>query len=291
MRIIFTVILTLLCFSNTASAEKLKFVQVTDTHLSANGANYQGRDLEASVQILKAAIKSINNTNAIDFVTFSGDNIDVSNEDDLRKFCEITKEVNKPYYITVGDHDISKHQGLNKTQYIEIVKQYNKNQKSSDTYYYFFPNKDFIVIVMDGVMSGFITSSHGSYGEEDLAWLDEVLTKYSNKKAIIIQHFPLVAPYDNKSHTTIEPEAYFTLLNNHKNVIALLSGHYHGGNKVTIQDGVYHISTPALVSSPHQYRVVEIDYDHDSLFQESPKFDLKTEIIPVEGEAVLNQKD
>lgn len=281
MRKIFILICLLLCFSDTVSAEKLKFAQITDIHVSANGTNYQGRNLEESIQILKTAVNSVNNTADIDFVAFSGDNIDVSGEDDLRKFCEITKNVNKPYYITVGDHDIDKHQGLNKTEYIEIVKQYNKNQKSSDTYYYFFPNKDFIVIVMDGVMSGFITSAHGSYGEEDLAWLDEVLTKYSNKKAVIIQHYPLVEPYENKSHTTIDPEPYFDLLTNHKNVLALLSGHYHGGNNVVLKDGVYHISTPALVSSPHQYRVVEINYDHNSLFQENPKFDLKTEIIPV----------
>lgn len=285
MRIIFTKFLFLVSFliyfSNAVSAEQLKFVQVTDVHLSTNGSNYQGRDLENSVKFLETAVKSINNSTDINFVVFSGDNIDTSNEEDLAKFLEITKNLNKPYYITVGDHDIFKSGGLTKSKYIEIIKKYNKNQKSNDTYYYFLPNKDFIVIVMDGVLSGTITSSHGGYSQEDLDWLDEVLTKNSNKKAIIVQHFPLIEPYENKSHKTRFSEDYFNLLANHKNIIAVISGHYHGGDKVTLQDGIYHIATPALVSDSHKYRVIEINYNHDSLFQENPKFDVKTELIPV----------
>ena len=70
------------------------------------------------------------------------------------------------------------------------------------------------------------------------------------------------------------------MLSNHKNLIALISGHYHGGDKVTLQDEIYHISSPALVNSPdNKYRIIEINYDQDSLFQETPKFDLKTDVI------------
>lgn len=284
MRIIFTRFLILMCFllsfSTSVFAEQLKFVQVTDVHLSLNGSNYQGRDLEHSLKILQTAIESINKLQDINFVVFSGDNIDTSNRDDLVKFLETVKTLNKPYYISIGDHDIFKSGGLTKSEYIETVKKYNKNQKSNDTYYYFFPNKDFIVIVMDGVLSGTITSSHGGYSEEDLEWLDEVLTKNNNKKAIIVQHFPLIEPYESKTHRVRNPEEYFNLLSNHKNVIALISGHYHGGDKVTLQDEIYHISSPALVNSPdNKYRIIEINYDHDSLFQETPKFDLKTDII------------
>ena len=282
MHKIFISFLFLICFSAVANAEQLKFVQITDTHLSLNGSNYQGRDLVNSVKYLESSVKSVNNMKDVSFVVFSGDNIDVSNEEDLTKFCEVTKNLNKPYYITVGDHDIANNSGLNRRKYIEIVKQYNKNQKNNDTYYYFVPNKDFIVIVMDGVLSGIITSSHGSYSEEDLEWLDGVLTKYKDKKAIIVQHFPLVAPSDNKSHKTFDTEAYFDLLNTHKNVIALLSGHYHGGDKVTLQDGVYHISTPSIVSDAHKYRTIEINYDRNLLFSDDPKFDLKTELIPTQ---------
>jgi len=276
-------LISLIFFSKSVCAEQLKFVQITDNHLSQNGSNYQGRNIRESVQILKNAVKSVNNLKDIDFVVFSGDNIDTPNEEDLNLFCKIIKKLRKPYYIVIGDHDVSPHGRLNKSKYFKIIKKQDKHQKSSEPQYYFSPDKNFIVIAMDGVLDG-IRSPHGYYSEEDLAWLDEVLTKYKKKKAIIFQHFPLIAPYKNKSHTTIEPEAYFDLLSRHKNVIAILSGHYHGGNKIVLQDGIYHISTPALVNAPYNYRVIEINYDKKILFSNTPKFDLETRIIQVKSQ-------
>ena len=290
MRIIFTRFLILVCFliyfSAAASAEQLKFVQVTDTHLSLDGANTKGRSLEKSVQVLEKTVNSINNMKDINFVVFSGDNIDVAQEDNLIKFCEMTKNLNQPYYIGIGNHDVFS-SVLNKTNYFKIVKQYNKNQKNNGSYYHFMPNKDFIVIVMDGVIQ-MIPNAHGCYNENNLAWLDETLTKYKDKKAIIIQHFPLVEPTENKSHKLRRPEDYNNVLANHNNIIAMVSGHYHC-EKMTQLGNICHISTPALVESPHNYRVIEINYDRDSLFQENPKFEIKTELIPMEPEQTSNQ--
>lgn len=277
MRIILTILL--LFFSASVFAEQLKFVQITDTHLSTEGSNYGGRVVEESVQTLESAVESINKIPDLDFVVFSGDNIDVAQEDQLIKFCEITKNLNKPYYIGIGNHDVFSNT-LNKTNYFKIVKQYNKNQKSNEPEFYFFPNKDFIVIFMDGAIQ-MIPSNHGSFNDQDLEWLDEVLTKYENKKAIIVQHFPLVEPSENKSHRTRNPMPYNELLERHSNVIAIVSGHYHC-EKVTEKDGIFHISSPALVGVPHQYRIIEIDYDPKTLSGQNPAFDLKTEIIPVE---------
>lgn len=280
MRIIFTryiiLISFLVCFSGVANAEQLKFVQVTDVHLSADGANYGGRALVESVKALQDTVESINKMPDINFVVFSGDNIDVAQEDQLVKFLDIVKNVNKPYYIGIGNHDVFS-SALNKTNYFKIVKQYNKNQKSTSSDFYFQPNKDFVVVFMDGVIQ-MIPGAHGCYNDNDTEWLDETLTKFENKKVIIVQHFPLVEPTENKSHKLKRPEEYKNVLANHKNVIAVVSGHYHCA-KETLQDGIRHISSPALVEVPHQYRVIEIDYDHNSLFQENPKFDFKTDII------------
>lgn len=278
MKIFFTCFLALICFSSASYAEKLKFIQVTDAHLSQNGSNYQGRDLENSEKNLKSIVKIINNTQDIDFVVFSGDNIDTPDEKDLIKFCEITKSLNKPYYFAIGDHDISASQGMRKSKYFEIAKKYNKNLKSAEPYYYFFPNNAFIVIVLDGVTNSVIPTAHGLYDDDEIEWLDKLLSKNNTKKAIILQHFPLVEPSVNKSHRTVDPETYFNILSNRKNVISILSGHYHGGEKVTLQDGIYHISTPAFVNSPYKYRVVEINYDRNSL-KENSKFDLQTKLI------------
>ena len=277
---IFISLLIFILFSTASHAEQLKFVQITDTHLSVDGENYKTRDIQSSVKNLEAAVASVNNLKDIDFVIFSGDNIDKADKLSLVKFCEITKNLNKPYYITLGNHDVFKYRGLDKDEYFKIVRHSDKYQKSKDPYYYFFPNDEFVIIVMDGVHQ-VIPSTHGAYSEQDLAWLDKVLTKYNNKKAIIIQHFPLIEPRENKSHRILDTVPYFKLLANHKNVIAICTGHYHFA-KITPKDSIFHISSPALVESPHEYRIIEIDYNKSSLFDEKPKFNLKSEIVPLE---------
>jgi len=284
VRIIFAFISILIFFSNPALAEQLKFVQVTDVHLSFSDTSSKGRDLEKSEQVLKSTIESINKLPDINFIVFSGDNIDVAGEESLIEFCKIVKTLNKPYYIGIGNHDVFS-SSLNKTDYFKIVKEYNKNQKSAEPEYYFLPNKDFVVIFMDGVIQ-MIPGAHGCYNENDLEWLDETLTKFKDRKAIIVQHFPLVEPTENKSHKLRRPEEYRNLLTDHKNIVAIVSGHYHCP-KVTQQDGIYHISSPALVQAPYEYRVIEIDYDRNSLFQENPQFEIKTEIIPIEPQAPI----
>jgi 3',5'-cyclic AMP phosphodiesterase CpdA len=262
-------LISLAC-STAVYAKNLKFVQVTDVHLSSDGSTLSHRDVSHSVQGLKDAVNSINKLSDIDFVVFSGDNIDASNEKDLMVFCEITKNLKKPYYILIGNHDAYKLCGISKKTYINIVKQYDKYQKSNNAYFYFFPTSKFIVIIMDGA-TPIIPSTHGYFPDEQVDWLDNILTKYKNKKAIIIQHFPLIPPFNNKSHEVLEPEKYMEVLTKHKNILAILSGHYHK-EKVMYDNDIYHISSPALIEYPAKYRVIEID----------SKFNLQTELIQLD---------
>jgi 3',5'-cyclic AMP phosphodiesterase CpdA len=254
----FFIFIFILIFSpSVALAKDLKFVQVTDDHLSVDGSTFSQRDVSHSVQTLKDTVNAINKMSDLDFVVFSGDNIDSSTEENLKAFGEITQKLNKPYYVILGNHDAYKLGGIGKNTYFKIVRQYDKYQKSTKSYFYFLPNTDFIIIMMDGA-TPIIPGTHGYYSEESLNWLDGILTKYSNKKAVIIQHFPLIPPYTRRDHTVLDPEKYMEILSNHDNVVAILSGHYHS-EKVMKDNGIYHISTPALVEYPYRYRFVKID--------------------------------
>jgi 3',5'-cyclic AMP phosphodiesterase CpdA len=263
-------ILTFLICTTAVYARNLKFVQVTDVHLSADGCTFSNRDVANSVQGLKNAVNSINKLQDVDFVVFSGDNIDSSSEDDLKVFCEITQKLKRPYYIIMGNHDAYRLGGMSKKTYLKILRKYDKYQKSENSYFCFCPNSQFIVIFMDGVTPT-IPSTHGYFPDEMVNWLDNILEKYKDKKAIIVQHFPLLPPSNNKSHNVLEPEKYFEVLTKHKNVFAILSGHYHL-EKVMYDNGIYHISTPALVEPPYEYRIIEID----------SKFNLKTNLIELD---------
>ena len=85
------------CTSVFADTTKsIKFVQVTDAHLSTTS--------DYSQKVLKSAIKDINTLSDLSFVVFTGDNINSPKEENLKTFLKIVKKLKVPYYIAVGDH-------------------------------------------------------------------------------------------------------------------------------------------------------------------------------------------
>lgn len=243
---IFILFLSIL-IGNTVLANDIKFVQVTDTH-------YQ-RNSEYANKVLTDTIKDINGLKGVSFVVFTGDNINRPNPEDLARFVQKANQLKIPYYLVIGNHEVYKQGGLSKENYIKIVKDNNFLYKPSKPNYVFKKN-GFVFIVADGAKE-VIPGSIGYFRDETLKWLDEQLTKYEEFPVVILQHYPLLEPAKHKSHRVHQPEKYFAVLNKHKNVIAILSGHYHvNGEKM--QDGIYHISTPTLMNAPNYYKIIDI---------------------------------
>ncbi len=264
-------------FINSSYANTLKFAQITDVHYSPDGKSDSKRDVSYSSKNLNFAVNSINKQN-VDFAVFLGDNIDKSRPDSLLGFLRTTQNLTVPHYFVIGNHDAYKLSGIPKDKYIEAVKLYNPHQKSDKPYYFFYPNKDCIAIVVDGAMP-FAPSTHGTYTEDMIKWLDKVLTLNPTKIALIFQHFPLIPPEDNRSHTTLYPEKYFELLIKHKNIALISSGHFHS-DKLTIDDnGIYHISVPSLLAKPNEYQVIELNYSKKRF---KPPTDVKIEIKKIQ---------
>jgi 3',5'-cyclic AMP phosphodiesterase CpdA len=160
-----------------------------------------------------------------------------------------------PYYVVIGNHEVFKSQHFDKKEYMKIVSKYSKNCRSKSPNYVF-KKKGVVFVVVDGAKE-VIPGPAGYYKQSTLKWLDKTLTKYKNDKVVLLQHFPIVEPYFNRSHTTYNVADYQAVLKKHSNVIAIFSGHYHA-NGENMVDGIYHVSTPALVVPPHNYKVVEI---------------------------------
>lgn len=236
-------------------AKEVKFVQVTDSHFSVTGSDYTQREVEKSQGVLEDTIKDINCIKGLDFVVFTGDNIDKSNPNDLKLFIQIANKLNVPYYMVIGNHEVFKSQDLTKKDYMEIVSKYSKNCKEKSPNYVFKKN-GIVFVVVDGAKE-IIPGPAGYYKKDTLLWFDKTLTKYKNDDVVVFQHFPIVEPYYNRSHTTYNIKDYEAVLKKHSNVIAIFSGHYHA-NGETKKDGVYHVSTPALIEPPHNYKIVEI---------------------------------
>ncbi|MBR1754773.1 metallophosphoesterase [bacterium] len=250
-----TIFLMLFTFQSV-SAKDVRIIQITDSHFATLGQGYSERDVAPSEKVLTDAINDINKIKNKSFVMFTGDNIDKPNPDELKRFLKIANKLNCPYYVVIGNHEVSKYQQFSKKDYMQIVRRHSKNCRPRKPNYVF--KKDGLVfLVVDGAKET-IPGASGYFKEDTLKWLDKTLKKYENKNVVIFQHFPIEAPYFNKTHRTFDVDGYKTILDKHHNVIAIASGHYHANNEKMV-DGIYHISTPSLLEDEdHNYKIIDI---------------------------------
>ena len=246
MKKIFGLFITFLILTLTSNAKDMRFVQVSDVRF--NSADDENNQLER-------VINDINKQDGVEFVIFTGDSINKPDKKDLEGFLSEAKKLKAPFYIVIGDKDVNKHKDMSKKEFISIVKKQVRKYKPQ-TPDYVFEYNDFIFITVDG-SKDIIPGTNGFYKESVLSWLEEQLNLYSDKNVIIFQHFPLIPPSNREAYYTFKPEKYLELLSRHKNVKAVISGHFGANSEKTV-NGIVHISTAGL---PY-YRIIDImDYE------------------------------
>lgn len=232
--------LSLLLLISACEAKDLRFAQISDVRYS-----------EENSAPLKAVIKDINKQKDVEFTVFTGDNISKPSISVLESFLKEAKELNTPFYIILGDKDVNKHKQLSKAEYIKIVKK-NVRKYKPDKPSYTFEKNGVIFIVADG-SKDVIPSTNGYYKDNVLSFLDEELGKYPEKNAIILQHFPIIPPSNKETYYTFKPENYMAVVSKHKNVKAIISGHF-GVNSEKTHNEIVHITT---AGAPY-YRIIDI---------------------------------
>ncbi|MCD7879299.1 MAG: metallophosphoesterase [Candidatus Gastranaerophilales bacterium] len=251
--------IALMGMQSSVNAEVLEFAQVGDVHYTLENSV-----LDKYLYFLSLSLKKKNP----EFVVFLGDNVDRSKEEDVIGFMRDIHPIRHPYYLVLGDKDAHRLSGIEKKVYLDIVSTFNKHQDNKNTYFYFKPNSDFICVVLDDT-SEFAQSNHGEIPDEQVEWLDNLLTKNPKKLFIIFQHSPLVPPRDEYKLTMINTEKYEAVLKKHSNIVMISSGHYHQESVQTDDNGVRHVCAPAFKDIPHSYQLIRIIYDENSY--KSPK--------------------
>lgn len=243
-KIILCFLSILLLTFQTATAKDIKFAQVTDVFFK-----------ESSLPLQKV-IQDINKTPDIDFVVFTGNNIGRASVENLKNFLDDVKHLNKPYYIVLGNKDVSKSHNLDKKTYMKTVRKYNPFHPKETNYT--FKKGNIVFIVVDGSKE-LIPTVNGYYNQQTIAWVDKQLTKNAKYKTVIIQHFPLANKPNNEFYYTYNILEYMQMLSRHTNVLAVISGHYNKNDEVTY-NGVSHITTPNMGGGV--YKIIEIDDDN-----------------------------
>ena len=249
MKKFLSLLITFLIVS-TASvfASDMRFIQVSDLMFSASDEN--------SVNSFKNLVVDINKQKKVSFVVFTGNNISKPDKKNLEGFLDNAKKLNVPYYVVLGNKDVNKQKDLSKIEYMKIVQKENRAHKKIESSNYVFEKNDLIFIVVDGSKE-VIPSPIGYYKADTLKWLDEQLNLYKDKNVVILQHFPIVPPAKKEGRYTFKADEYLKLLSGHKNVKAVVAGHFDVNNEQNVH-GILHIATEDAPS----YRIIDIlDYN------------------------------
>ena len=234
----------------------LRFAQVSDVHFMANGSNTTFKMIGESPRLLDDAVNQINEYNHLDFVMFTGDQIDKSFEKELRAFLPHIQKLKYPWYLTFGNHDRCIGGYLTTSVYWDLVRDVNPDFKAKKSYYSFEPKKNYKVIVLDNIILDEITSN-GHIDDEQLKWLKKELDASKNDIVLIFMHVPLIEPFNRNHHKMNNADEIRKIIEKYKNPIGVFTGHYHAA-RVTQVNNILYVSSPALVSYPNAFRVVDV---------------------------------
>ncbi len=246
----------------------LKFVQLSDTHITERDSTPY-KLLKQSNLLLTGAIKQINSINGIDFVVFTGDMVDEPTQAYYNEFFTALSELKYPVIMAFGNHDAAGYgtnkEYLTKDEALALVKKYNPNYPFNKTYYSFSPKHGYRIIVLDLSIPDAKTTN-GEISQEQLAFLEDELEKNQDKVVLIYQHFPVIEPFGSESHKLLNADKYLEVIRKYKNPIVIFSGHYHT-TKIIKEGNIIHVSSPALVTYPNAFRLVNItNYKDRSVF-------------------------
>lgn len=251
------------------SAASLKFVQLSDVHFAISEQNTTFKMTGESPKLLDDAIKQVNEMSGINFVMFTGDQVNTPYEKELQAFLPYAEKLTVPWYITFGNHDRCVGGFLTKELYLDIVGSHNENFKFKKPYYSFVPQKGFKAIVLDTIITEKLTSN-GLISSKQLEWLDNELENSKKDVVLIFMHVPIVEPFPSSGHKLLNAGEVQAVIEKYKNPKGVFQGHYHA-SKITQRGNVLYVSSPALVSYPNAFRVVTVS----NLWRKTV-FDIKT---------------
>ena len=240
-RILLIFVITTSFAQNIEKSEQIKFVQLTDLHVSVGNEN----DF-----LLQDIVKEINNSD-FEFAVVTGDLTNRGADDELKQVHSILSKLKIPYYVISGNHET------------------NWSESAGLTYKKIFGEDRFVFSKGDYLFIGFPCGPYMKMGDgfvkhEDVLWLDKTLKdhlKNNNKKVLNFAHYPLDNSVSNYKEVLSVLEKYPT--------VATFCGHGHTLRKYDFSglSGIMGTSITSLDGKTKSYNQVIIRKDSISIYQ------------------------
>ena len=272
----FLVLLSLFSVKSFQIKDKIKFVVFSDPHLELWGVN-SFKMGKYSVEIVEKLVEHINTMKDIDFVLIPGDLLSDGEPWNLDLLKSILDRLKVPYYVTLGNHDMSVGKkakegkyppGITKMDFVLTF--WGHGYNDFKTYYSVDPVPGLHLIVLDSAVPAQLKWG-GHIPEEQLKWLEGELAANSGKINIVVVHHNLVAWHPDEEKGGPEYKNYdWFMADNAEEVRKILekyypscqiviSGHRHIGLRYKNINGINYFVVPSTVSYPNMYVIFEIE--------------------------------
>jgi 3',5'-cyclic AMP phosphodiesterase CpdA len=246
-------------FAEAVDVPKFNFVHMTDLHLDVKGeSSWQHR--AASVPLFIDALRQVSRLPKLNFIVFGGDQIHYgpNDKESLQVFQKWASHLDMPYYILLGNTEVSPITGVSKLEKDDYLKAWSgKGLKPGRSSWTFDPVHGVRVIGLDVTVDG---RPHGEATAERLKWLENELEAGHKKNLIIVFTHQLLMPTSERDES---PEWSFWMVKNHEkvrgvldrypNVRLVVSGHHHVSRVIT-SGRITYVADPAVVSYPCAFR-------------------------------------
>ncbi|MGG0855789.1 metallophosphoesterase [Metabacillus fastidiosus] len=195
------------------------FVWMSDTQYYSESYPYIYESLTHWIAKMEAQLK-------IKYVFHTGDIVNVSTEENQWKnadqFMKVLDDKQIPYGVLAGNHDVDQ----KTTDYTEYYKYFGENRFKDRPYYggSYKNNRGHYDLISANGNDYIMVYLGWGIEDEGIAWVNEVLAAYPDRKAILNFHEYLLA---TGSRHPLGEKLYKEIVVPNKNVIAVLSGHYH----------------------------------------------------------------
>lgn len=160
------------------------------------------------------------------YIIHTGDVVDKADQEyqwiEADKNMKVLEEAGIPYGVLAGNHDV----GHQNNDYSQFTKYFGDSRfKDSPVFAGSYENNRGHYDLVSANGNDFIIVYMGwGLGEKEIEWMNQVVSMYPERKAILCLHEYLLV---SNNRAPIAEEIFEKVVKPNKNVIAALSGHYH----------------------------------------------------------------
>ncbi len=244
----------------------IHFAHISDIHISAQGDKYDMLSGRAAGFVANIVAR-LNQQDDLDFVLITGDLFNEASPQELHRFQQTIRSLQKPYYVIPGNHDRGGPDSPEGLTRLEFAERFNPQiearlatTESQLGYWSIALKPDVQLIGLDSIKDD---DWGGVIGSTQLAWLENELNICRDRLAIVAVHHPLhrLASIDEHpdwaNFVCDNGAAVLALLDRYPQVKLVLTGHHH----VTKADRFgprLHLACPAVAVYPCAYRSLRL---------------------------------